>query len=131
MRSVSRTSAALALTGAAALLLTGCAGAEEPEVERVATTFEDGSGDPESRCDLLTPKARERLERSGPCAEQLGNLPLEGGQVESVEVWGGDAQVRLRGDTVFLTRTSAGWKVAAAACTPTAEGPYDCEVEGS
>ena len=128
MRSVSWTSAAVLL---GLLVLSGCAAAEEPEAARVATVFEDGSGDPEERCDLLTPKARERLERSGPCGEQLADLPLEGGEVESVEVWGGDAQVRLSGDTVFLTRTSTGWKVAAAACTPTAAGPYDCEVEGS
>lgn len=131
MRSPSCTSTAVTLSGVAAVLLTGCAGAEEPEVERVATAFEDSSGDPRVRCDLLTPKARERLERSGPCGEQLGNLPLEGGEVVSVEVWGGDAQVRLTGDTVFLSRTSAGWRVAAAACTPTLAGPYDCEVEGS
>lgn len=127
MRSVSCTSAAL-LVGA--LALAGCASAEEPEVERVATTFEDASGDPAARCDLLAPRTRDRLERSGTCGEQVADLLLEGGDVESVEVWGGDAQVRLAGDTVFLTRTPAGWKVAAAACTPTAEGPYDCEVEG-
>lgn len=131
MRSASCRSTVPALTGLAALLLAGCAGAEQPEVERVATSFEDATGDPGARCDLLTPKAREQLERSGPCGDQLGDLPLGGGEVESVEVWGGDAQVRLSGDTVFLTRTSAGWKVAAAACTPSAEGPYDCEVEGS
>ena len=131
MRSVSRSLRALVVGGAAALLLPGCAGAEEPEVERVATAFEDTAGDPGARCDLLTPNAREQLERSGrACADQLGRLPLEGGEVEAVEVWGGDAQVRLSGDTVFLTRTPAGWKVAAAACSPTAEGPYDCEVEG-
>jgi hypothetical protein len=120
-----------ALLGAA-LALAGCAGAQEPEVARVATAFEDASGDPEARCDLLTPRARERLERSGQsCGDQLGGLPLEGGEVAAVEVWGGDAQVRLRGDTVFLTRTPAGWRVAAAACTPTPGGPYDCEVEAS
>jgi hypothetical protein len=129
MRSAPCTPIAL-LVGA--LALTGCAGTQEPEVARVATTFEDASGDPEARCDLLTPRARERLERSGEsCGDQLGSLPLEGGEVESVEVWGGDAQVRLGGDTVFLTRTSSGWKIAAAACTPTAEGPYDCEVSAS
>lgn len=132
MRSVSRSLPALALGGAAALLLPGCAGAQEPEVERVATAFEDAAGDPGARCDLLTPEAREQLERSGrACADQLRDLPLQGGEVESVEVWGGDAQVRLGGDTVFLSRTSAGWKVAAAACTRSAEGPYDCRVEGS
>ena len=128
MRSVSCTSAALLL---GALALAGCASAEEPVVERVATAFEDASGDPAARCDLLTPRARDRLERSGgSCGDHLPSLPLEGGEVESVEVWGGNAQVRLAGDTVFLTRTSAGWKVAAAACAPTAEGPYDCELEG-
>ncbi len=117
---------------AGALVLTGCAGTQEPEVERVATAFEDASGDPRARCDLLTPKARERLERSGTaCAEQLAGLPLGGGRLESVEVWGGDAQVRLAADTVFLSRTSSGWRVAAAACTRSPEGPYDCEVDGS
>ena len=60
-----------------------------------------------------------------------GSLPLEGGEVTAVEVWGGDAQVRLSGDTVFLSRTQEGWKVVAAACTPQSEGPYDCEVQGA
>ena len=129
MRSVSCTTAAVLL---GVLVLPGCAAAEEPEAARVATAFEDAAGDPAERCDLLTPVARERLERSGTsCGGQLAELRLGGGEVESVEVWGGDAQVRLRGDTVFLTRTSTGWKVAAAACTPTAAGPYDCEVKGS
>ena len=122
----------LVVAGSCVLALAGCASAQEPEVTRVATAFEDASVDPEARCDLLTPKARAQLERAGAsCGEQVGGLPLEGGEVESVEVWGGNAQVRLSGDTVFLTRTSAGWRVAAAACTPTAEGPYDCEVEGA
>ncbi len=131
MRSGTGGRRALLGAGLAALVLTGCASTEQPEVERVATAFEDTSGDPESRCDLLAPKTREQLEKSGSCSDALGDLPLEGGEVVSVEVWGGDAQVRLSGDTVFLTRTSAGWRVAAAACTPTAEGPYDCEVEGA
>jgi hypothetical protein len=129
--STSRRGCALVGAALAALALTGCASTEEAEVERVATTFEDTSADPESRCGLLAPKTREQLETSGSCASALGDLPLEGGEVESVEVWGGDAQVRLTDDTLFLTRTSAGWKVAAAACTPQAEGPYDCDVEGA
>jgi hypothetical protein len=49
--------------------------------------------------------------------------------VESVEVWGRDAQVRLGGDTVFLTETDAGWRVTAA-CRPRGEAPYECQVEG-
>ena len=115
-----------------AVLLTGCASASEPEVERVATTFEDPSGDPGERCDLLAPATRTALEKSGsaPCAEALEGVPLEGGTVRSVEIWGGNAQVQLTGDTVFLTETTAGWRITSAACTPRAEAPYDCEVDG-
>jgi hypothetical protein len=124
-------SAALLAAGALALLVSGCSSAELPEVERVATEFEDASGDAQARCDLLTPQALEQLEEQlqKSCAEGIGDVPLEGGPVESVEVYGGDAQVRLSGDTVFLSKTQAGWRVAAAVCTPQPEGPYDCEVE--
>ena len=113
--------------------LTGCASAQEPEVQRVAAAFEDPAGDPRARCDLLAPKALEALEqdRSGPCDQAIGELPLSGGDVQSVEVWGGDAQVRLAGDTLFLTETRAGWRVSAAACRPNGEAPYDCEVAAS
>ena len=123
----------LVVGGALALLVPGCASAERPEVERVATTFENPSGDAAERCGLLVPTALEQLEKDAgaPCENVIGDLPLEGGAVGRVEVWGGDAQVRLSGDTVFLTKTAAGWRVAAAACTARPEGPYDCEVEGS
>ncbi len=131
MSSVPRRSGALLAAGAVALLGPGCSSAERPEVERVASQFEDSSEDPQARCDLLTPQALEQLEEQveTSCAEGIGDVPLEGGAVEQVEVWGGDAQVRLSGDTVFLTRTQAGWRVAAAVCAPRPEGPYDCEVE--
>jgi hypothetical protein len=130
--SLGRTHRALAVLGVGAALLTGCASAHQPEVERVATTFEDPSADPEERCDLLIPKTRAAFEQSesAPCAEAIEDLPLEGGSVESVEIWGGDAQVKLTGDTLFLSETSAGWRITSAACTPQAEAPYDCEVDG-
>ncbi len=35
---------------------------------------------------------------------------------------GDNAQVRLTSDTLFLTRTDAGWKVAAAGCVPAGRG---------
>jgi hypothetical protein len=113
--------------------LTGCASAQEPEVQRVATAFEDAGGPPEARCALLAPTTLASLEedQSASCADAIGQLPLAGGEVESVEVWGGDAQVRLAGDTVFLTETKSGWRVTAAACRPQAEEPYDCEVEAA
>jgi hypothetical protein len=116
----------------AAALLAGCASSSEPEVEQAATTFEDPAADPEARCDLLAPKTRAAFEQSeaAPCTEAIEDLQLQGGSVEAVEVWGGDAQVKLAGDTVFLTETSAGWRITSAACRPQAEGPYECEVDG-
>ena len=131
MSSVPRRSAALLAAGALALLASGCASAERPEVERVATTFEDSSGDPQGRCDLLMPDTAKQLEEQlgTSCADGIGGVPLPGGDVVDVQVWGGNALVRLGGDTLFLSRAPTGWRVAAAVCTPQAEGPYDCEVE--
>jgi hypothetical protein len=107
----------------------GCAGLQQPEVEQVAAAFtESGAVD---RCVLLAPATVAALEHdeSAPCADALGQLDLPGGQVVSSAVWGENAQVRLTGDTLFLTRTAAGWKVAAAGCTPQGEAPYLCRLE--
>ena len=95
--------------------------------------FEDPSADASARCDLLLPTAREQLEQDAQssCADAITGLPLHEGDVAGVEVWGGDAQVRLGRDTVFLSKTPGGWRVAAAACTPRTERPYDCEVSSS
>ncbi len=117
---------------ATAALLTGCASLQEDDVRQVAGAFEDPATSPADRCALLAPTTRETLEsdESSPCADAIEQVPLPGGAVEAVEVWGGDAQVRLGGDTVFLTETPSGWKVTAAACEPRGELPYDCRVEG-
>jgi hypothetical protein len=120
------------LLASAILLLSGCASTQEAEVAEVATTFADGSVDPEERCDLLAPATLAAFEKSAsaPCSEAVEQVPTEGGAVQSVQVWGGDAQVTLTGDTLFLTETGAGWRVAAAACRKQTEAPYDCEVDG-
>src|SRR3954452_11720444 len=99
----------LAGAGALAVLLTGCASASEPDVAQVAAAFEDPAGDPQARCDLLAPATLATFEAdaSAPCSDAIAQVPLPGGQPRSVEVWGGDAQVRLGGDTVFLTETGA------------------------
>ena len=122
----------LAAVVLATAALGGCAGLQEDDVARVAGAFEDPGAPPADRCAFLAPSTLETLEsdESAPCADVIGQLPLPGGAVEAVEVWGGDAQVRLSGDTVFLTDTPAGWRVTAAACQPRGELPYDCEVEG-
>ena len=121
-----------AALGGAGMLLTGCSSMQQPEVEQVALTDPDPDSDPETRCELLASATLATIEEDEAtvCTEAIGRLPLEGGQVTSVEIWGGDAQVRLGGDTLFLTETRAGWRVTAAACQPRGEAPYDCEVEG-
>ena len=112
--------------------LTGCAGLEDDDVRGVASAFEDPAAAPADRCALLAPATLQTLESDGsaPCADAIGQVPLPGGALESVHVWGREAQVRLGGDTVFLTETPTGWRVTAAACEPRGELPYDCQVEG-
>jgi hypothetical protein len=114
----------------AAVLLVGCSGLEQPEVEHVATAF--ATGDPQARCALLTPATAAAVAAADPggCTAALGRLARSSGQVTGVSVWGGEAQVRLTDDTLFLTRTENGWKVAAAGCRPNTERPYECRVEG-
>ena len=117
----------------ACLALTGCSSMQRAEVEQVATAFENPAADPRTRCDLLAPATLTAFERSesASCVEAIAQVPLgDAGGVESVEIWGGDAQVRLRGDILFLTETRAGWRVTAAACEPRGEAPCECEVEG-
>lgn len=124
--------AAVVLCGAVPMLLAGCAGASGDAARAVATAFEQPGGDPVERCALLAPATRAAFEsdEGAPCAEAIDEVPPTGGAVTAVEVWGGDAQVRIGGDVFFLTETGAGWKVTAAACEPRGELPYDCEVEG-
>ena len=113
-----------------AILLGGCADLEQPEVERVATTF--ATADPAARCALLAPATVAAVEShaSMPCTEAVRLLGTSGGEVLAASVWGDAAQVRLRGDTLFLTRTGEGWRVSAAGCRPHGEAPYDCLLEG-
>lgn len=116
------------ILGAAVAMLAGCAATERPDVERVATDFATGS--PTVRCALLAPATLATLEREGPCIATVGAPAQPGGQVLQTAVWGDEAQVRLSGDTLFLTRTGAGWKVVAAGCTPNGDLPYVCRLEG-
>jgi len=122
----------LAGAGVLSVVLTGCSAASEKDVAGVATAFEDPAGDPQERCDLLAPTTLAAFEadESAPCAAALVDVPLPGGEVTAVAVWGGEAQVALGSDTLFLSETSAGWRVTAAGCESRGEAPYDCEVEG-
>jgi hypothetical protein len=116
------------ILGATIAMLAGCAATERPDVERVAEDF--ASGAPAVRCALLSPAALATVERRGPCVAEIAASAPTGGEVQQSSVWGDQAQVRLSDDTLFLTRTSAGWKVAAAGCTPNGDLPYECRLEG-
>jgi hypothetical protein len=123
--------ALLVATASAVVLVTGCANVQQPEVERVASSFAHSGAEPAARCALLAPATAATLENdeSAPCVQALEQLPLPGGPVVSSAVWGDNAQVRLTDDTLFLTRTDAGWKVAAAGCRAQGDGPYLCRLE--
>lgn len=85
----------------------------------------------EAACALLARRTAERLpDRGQSCADALRELRLgPAGAVTEVSVWGDEALVRLRGDTLFLHRYADGWRVRAAGCTPAGDLPYDCEVD--
>jgi hypothetical protein len=123
------------VAAAVLLVVTGCADARGDAASAVVRAFgaELASNDFDSACALLAPATRERLERRNSCARALAGRRLPTGvpstQVLS-QVWGDRAQVRTPSDTVFLQRSSSGWKVAAAGCSGRGEAPYDCELEG-
>jgi hypothetical protein len=116
----------------ATLLLTGCGGLAEGDVERVAEEF--ATGDAAARCELLAPGTLAALveEESTSCEEAIEQVDIGSGDVTEVGVWGEEAQAKLSDDTLFLTHTPAGWRVFAAACVPQGQDqPYDCEVESA
>jgi hypothetical protein len=126
----------VAVSAAAAGLLSSCAGSQDDAVTEAAATYaealtqEDGA----AACSFLAPSTRSELERSSgkPCAEAvLEEAVTDVGARVEVAAYGTMAQVRFAQDTVFLTRFKAGWRILAAACTPPeSPGPYDCQVQG-
>jgi hypothetical protein len=125
-----------AIASAAAALLAACAcGADDTAAEQAASAFIAalGAGDLLQACELLAPATRATVEyqQSGPCPQAMQQDNLAAGAVLQVEVWGGQAQARTSSDTLFLTRTAQGWRVAAAGCVaPAHDAPYTCKVSG-
>src|SRR3954463_137798 len=121
-----------AAASAAALLLSGCGDLSSDEVTRTARTFAAAGDDTAARCSLLAEQTVTALvaDEGTTCEDALQDVPLGSGDVVSVEVWGEEAQAKLGDDTLFLTRTVEGWRIAAAACRPQGpEEPYQCQVE--
>jgi hypothetical protein len=124
-----------AIVSAAALLAVCACGADDTAAEKAASAFAAalGAGDLLQACELLAPVTRATVEyqQSGPCPQAMRQDDLAPGAVLQVEVWGGEAQARTSSDTLFLTRTAQGWRVAAAGCVaPAEDAPYACKVSG-
>ncbi len=131
-------SATMAIAGVTiALVLTGCSsvGSGEAQARSAALRFHQAldGGDASSACDLLAPRTRAEIEASAktPCSQALPGegLPKAVG-VGTTDVYGTNARVVLDGDTLFLARFGAQWKVTAAGCEPRPDLPYDCTVKG-
>lgn len=119
------------------LFLGGCAGqgrGEGENAENAAVEFSRSiDAQTDVACGLLAPQTLSELEDAdGACAGALPDeLRSASGPVESVEVYGKDAIVRLASDTIFLARFPQGWRVTAAGCSRQQAGhPYDCKVKG-
>ncbi len=83
---------------------------------------------------MLAPQSRQQLEqdqqKACPAAFASQQLPKAVG-VDGVETYGRQAMVRMRGDTLFLSQFTGGWKVVAAGCTRRPDQPYDCLIKGA
>lgn len=117
------------------LILTGCGSAQDEAVRERAGEFNDAVAgrDWAHACTLLSPKTRSELEAAAksPCSSALAEEKLSSpGALDRVDVFGGIAQVRFRGETLFLARFADGWRLLAAGCTPQAPKPYSCTVHG-
>jgi hypothetical protein len=116
------------------LVPAGCAAGSAPDAESVVSRFYAAYGrqDGAAACALLAPAARKEVADAahGSCARGLLRETLRGGDpVRSSQVYGDQAQVRVRGDTAFVARIDGRWQVRAVGCTPRREAPYECEVE--
>jgi uncharacterized protein YceK len=123
---------------AVCLLATGCGTAsKEDDIIAVSDRFHAAidARDGTAACAELSANAIETLERQEkrPCREAVLALDLPAGaRASAPEVYVTSGYAELTGSNVaFLEEGPAGWKVAAAGCTPSSpDRPYDCELGG-
>lgn len=117
--------------------LAGCADTGNREASAGATATRlltaVAADDGVAACSVLAPDTAAELEQTAgePCDQAVldEDLPAPAA-VEGTDVYGQWAQVRLGDDTVFLATFPGGWRVVAAGCTPRADRPYDCTLQG-
>jgi hypothetical protein len=119
-------------------LATGCssAGPDASRADAAAVGFHAAvaSRSLAAACDFLAPRTLQEVEQSAKatCPKALADADLPAAEtVTTTDLYGANARVVLTGDTVFLARFGAVWKVTAAGCKPRPDLPYDCDVKGS
>ena len=131
-----RASIRVAVTAAlSAVVLAGCSSGNEDDVTQVAEQLHArlAEDDGLAACDLLADDVQEELAEAGgsSCAVAVAAAGIpDSGRVVDVHVYGTAAQVRYDDDVVFLAELDDGWRVTAAGCTPEADRPYDCTIQG-
>jgi hypothetical protein len=122
----------------ACLLATSCGTAtKEDDIVAVSDRFHAAiaARDGTAACAELSANAVETLERQEkrPCREAVLELDLPAGaRASGAQVYVTSGYAELTGsNVVFVDEGPAGWKVAAAGCTPSSpDHPYDCELGG-
>jgi hypothetical protein len=123
-----------AALGLLAILLGGCGVADDRDQAGGATArfFADlRAGDGAAACRLVSSGLRRQIGKEGPCDAEVVSLKLTGRRPARVQVFVTEAKVDVEGgDSVFLTRERAGWRLSALGCRPkSADEPFDCEEE--
>jgi hypothetical protein len=124
----------VAMLAAVALVLGGCGVGDDSDQARDVTTrfFADlRGGDGAAACRLVSSGLRQQIEKQGPCDREVVSLKLTGRRPGRVQVFVTEAKADVvGGDSVFLTREAAGWRLSAVGCRPKgADEPFDCEEE--
>jgi hypothetical protein len=119
-------------------VLAGCGTSDDKvQARTVVERFYDAvrHDDASTACAQLSESLTEQVEsQTGQsCEGVITRFDYEGGAVVGARVFITSAKVDLRsGETAFLSREDAGWKLSAIACKPTqgkpADRPMDCEV---
>ena len=130
---------ALIVTLALAVAAGGCAREDDHDaVQTVTDRFYAAldAGDGDVACAQLSTDTRAELEsqEQEACAEAVGSLEVERGDLTRVQVYVANAKADLAsGESAFLSFTEDGWRLSAVGCRPIggkpADRPYDCELE--
>jgi hypothetical protein len=119
--------------------LAGCGTADDRTQARATVErFYDAvrSGDAASACEEVGEGLLEAIESATQqsCRGVITRFEYEGGEVTGTEVYMTAAKVDLSGgESVFLSREDAGWKLSALACRAEegkpADRPWECEAD--